>query len=215
MSLNLYPVFPLQVVTFPGHTLPLRLFESRYLQMLVDVAETRCFVVALIRSGPEVGGEAMPYPVGTLVDFSEVIGEGGSKRIQAVGRCRVYLQELIHSGRPYLQAQCQAYADHPWSEAVPKVVNELEAALLSAAEIHAPGTEDGVLATLTLAKDLLDAENFSLFLSGCLALPPPYRQRFLEAKDPVNRMQQALHFLSQARVKKDLHPKINPPEEAA
>jgi uncharacterized protein len=194
----IYPVFPLHGVSFPGHRLPLRVFEPRYLQMLADITESRCFVVALIRSGPEVGGEAMPYPVGTLVDIDTVRGEGEVKRIEPMGRDRVYIENYVKQGKPYLQAECSFYADEPWPAEADAHLLELQNALVAAAKEHAPGTEDGVLSAFDRAKRSLDDENFSLFLCGCLALPPAYRQRFLETRQAVDRMRLAMHLLSQA-----------------
>lgn len=204
-GLVVYPVFPLHMVSFPGHRLPLRIFEPRYLQMLADIAESRAFVVALIRSGPEVGGEAMPYPVGTLVDLDGIRGEGEVKRIDPLGRDRVYIENYVRLGKPYLQAECRFYADEPWTDEADQLLARLQTALLTAAKQHAPDTEDGVISAFDRARRSLDDENFSLFLCGCLALPPAYRQRFLETRQAPDRLRQALHVLNQAEQAKD-HP---------
>lgn len=201
MASLVLPVFPLNVVAFPGHRLPLRIFEPRYLQMLTDIRAHPEFVVALIRSGVEVGGEAMPYPVATLVDFAEVHGEGAVKRIDPMGRRRVYLEKIMRGDKPYLLAECSEYGDEAWTDADKEKNTTLERTLLSAAAQHAPGTEDGVADVIAEAKQDLSEENFSLFLCGCLALPAPFRQRFLEMKQAASRVDQALHLLRQAEQK--------------
>ncbi|MGB6060037.1 MAG: LON peptidase substrate-binding domain-containing protein, partial [Microthrixaceae bacterium] len=62
------PMFPLGTVVLPGMPLPLRIFEERYQQMLVDVmAGDRTFGVVLIERGSEVGGGDFRSDVGTLV----------------------------------------------------------------------------------------------------------------------------------------------------
>ncbi len=84
------PLFPLNTVLFPGGPLPLRIFEPRYLDML-----SRCmkddlpFGVVLIREGPEAGGPATTWSVGTLakvVDWYQ--GSDGLLGITAVGTDR-------------------------------------------------------------------------------------------------------------------------------
>ena len=51
------PLFPLNVVLYPGMSLPLRVFEERYKQMMNRCLEgDMTFGVVLIKSGKEVGG---------------------------------------------------------------------------------------------------------------------------------------------------------------
>jgi Lon protease-like protein len=55
------------VVLFPGGRLPLRIFESRYMDMAKTcLKEGSPFGVCLIREGAEVGRAATPADVGTL-----------------------------------------------------------------------------------------------------------------------------------------------------
>lgn len=68
------PLFPLNTVLFPGGPLPLRIFETRYLDMVRHCMRERCpFGVVLIRAGAEVGAVADTADVGTtarIVDFN-------------------------------------------------------------------------------------------------------------------------------------------------
>ena len=60
------PLFPLKTVLFPGGVLPLRVFETRYVDMVRACMKTTSpFGVVAIRSGREVGKAAEPYTVGT------------------------------------------------------------------------------------------------------------------------------------------------------
>ena len=60
------PLFPLNVVLFPGMQLPLHIFEERYKAMIGDCLEREePFGILLIKEGPEVGGPAEPFLVGT------------------------------------------------------------------------------------------------------------------------------------------------------
>jgi Lon protease-like protein len=75
------PLFPLNTVLFPGGPLPLRIFETRYVDMVKHCMRERCpFGVVLIRAGSEVGaaGTSEMCSVGTtarIVDF-DVLPDG-------------------------------------------------------------------------------------------------------------------------------------------
>jgi len=72
------PLFPLSTVLFPGGPLPLRIFETRYVDMVRHCMRQRCpFGVLLLRAGSEVGirGAGEISDVGTtarIVDFSSL-----------------------------------------------------------------------------------------------------------------------------------------------
>ena len=97
------PLFPLQLVLFPGMPLPLRIFEERYKLMIGRCLEERTpFGVVLIRSGEEVGGPAEPHDVGTtatIVQFRRL--EDGRINLAARGERRFRIDVLDHS-EPYL-----------------------------------------------------------------------------------------------------------------
>ena len=60
-------IFPLGTVLFPGGTLPLKIFEQRYIEMTkACLKDERPFGVCLIREGTEVGAPAVPATVGCL-----------------------------------------------------------------------------------------------------------------------------------------------------
>jgi uncharacterized protein len=61
------PLFPLNLVLFPGAQLPLHIFEQRYRLMISRcIEEQKPFGVVLIREGQEIGGHAVPHLVGTV-----------------------------------------------------------------------------------------------------------------------------------------------------
>ena len=97
------PLFPLQLVLFPGMPLPLRIFEERYKLMIGRCLEERTsFGVVLIRSGEEVGGPVDPHDVGTtasIVRFRRL--ENGRMNLVARGERRFRIDVLDHS-EPYL-----------------------------------------------------------------------------------------------------------------
>lgn len=70
------PLFPLNTVLFPEGLLPLRIFETRYVDMVGRcMREGQPFGVIPIRSGAEVGGVVETAELGTtarIVDFNKL-----------------------------------------------------------------------------------------------------------------------------------------------
>jgi len=61
------PLFPLNAVLFPGGSLPLRIFEPRYLDMVSDCMKSEKGIgVILIEHGHEAGAAAKSHDVGTM-----------------------------------------------------------------------------------------------------------------------------------------------------
>ena len=112
------PLFPLNVVLFPGMVLPLHVFEPRYREMINHcIEEEKPFGVVLIDEGQEVGGPAAPRLVGTaaprLVGTAARITrvdrlDGGRMNITTVGTRRFRIMEL-DSSRAYLTAKVRQY----------------------------------------------------------------------------------------------------------
>ena len=99
------PLFPLNVVLFPGMVLPLHIFEPRYLEMINRCLEEEIpFGVVLIQEGHEVGGPARPYMVGTaarIMRVERLVDE--RMNITVVGTQRFRILELNRS-HSYLSA---------------------------------------------------------------------------------------------------------------
>jgi len=67
------PLFPLKAVLFPDGVLPLKVFETRYIDMLREcMKQDAPFGVVLIRSGQEVGVAAEPEQVGCLAHICDL-----------------------------------------------------------------------------------------------------------------------------------------------
>jgi len=109
------PLFPLRTVLFPGQTLPLHIFEPRYRQMIADCLQTdRTFGVVLIREGPEAGGLATPYDVGTTAMIQDIERlDDGRMNIVTVGHERFRIQDYDSATKPYLVGRV---APWPWHE---------------------------------------------------------------------------------------------------
>jgi len=118
------PLFPLNVVLYPGMVLPLHIFEERYKALMGDCIErAEPFGVVLIKGGPEVGGPAEPFAIGTSARITTVdrLDDGrmnlltiGGEKFETmeitqqvphlVGRVR-YLKEIPGEDQPVLVAE--------------------------------------------------------------------------------------------------------------
>lgn len=100
------PLFPLNVVLFPGMVLPLHIFEPRYREMINRcIDEDISFGVVLIQEGHEVGGAAKPHSIGTTARISKVNRlPDGAINITTVGTYRFRILELDNS-HSYLSAK--------------------------------------------------------------------------------------------------------------
>ncbi len=105
------PLFPLNIVLFPGMPLPLQVFEERYVEMVeFCMREKRPFGVVLIRDGvAERGPLAEPYAVGTTAQITQVekLDESGRMIIITLGRERFRIHSL-RKDKPYLVGQVEA-----------------------------------------------------------------------------------------------------------
>jgi len=99
------PLFPLNTVLFPGAPITLRIFEERYRLMIERCLEQSSpFGVVLIREGREVGGEAIPYSVGTTAVIGDNVRlDDGRYYVTATGQRRFRIQ-YIAQRQPYLLA---------------------------------------------------------------------------------------------------------------
>lgn len=105
------PLFPLNIVLFPGMPLPLQVFEKRYMEMITYcVREKRPFGVVLIRDGvAERGPLAEPYAVGTTAQITQVekLDESGRMIIITLGRERFRIHAL-RKDKPYLVGKVES-----------------------------------------------------------------------------------------------------------
>jgi hypothetical protein len=89
------PLFPLQTVLLPGAALGLRIFETRYLDLVRDCGRTGTgFGICLILAGQEAGQPAMPASFGTearIEDFGT--GEDGLLTLRVRGARRFHVRQ--------------------------------------------------------------------------------------------------------------------------
>ncbi|MBI4220437.1 MAG: LON peptidase substrate-binding domain-containing protein [Chloroflexi bacterium] len=189
------PLFPLNTVLFPGGTLPLRIFEPRYKEMLKDCMELdRRFGVVLIKSGVEVGGPADPYMIGTVARITD-LGQpvAGAIPLKVVGESRFKIVSLDRS-LPYLAGSVEHLEETTDPEAERaagdfRVAADRYVRLLLASHGEYRGHFDLPADPLELAS-----------LAGVLLLdqPPQSRQEVLEADPLSRRLKLAARLLDEA-----------------
>ena len=101
------PLFPLDLVLFPGMFLPLHIFEPRYRLLMRRCSERESqFGVVLIRAGTEAGKPAEPHRVGTAAAIVAVNAlPDGRSFVVTKGERRFAIERVIDDDEPYLVAE--------------------------------------------------------------------------------------------------------------
>jgi Lon protease-like protein len=175
------PLFPLNIVLFPGGPLPLRIFETRYVDMVRRcMREERGFGVVLIREGREVG-PAETFDVGTLakiVDFHQL--SDGLLGLSCIGQQRFRIRSRSR------QADGLNLAAVDWLAAQPEVAVPPRHARLSAL-LKTVLPQLGEVYT-DMAMRLDDAAWVGHRLAEILPIALPDKQALLELDDPLQRL---------------------------
>jgi hypothetical protein len=175
-------LFPLGTVLFPQGLLPLRIFETRYVDMVRRcMREHSGFGVVLIRQGAETGPVGAMAPVGTyarIVDFGQL--PDGLLSIVARGERRFRLV----SGD--LQKDGLHLGDVEWLDDAPSRLAEDEYTALRATLVRvlADLGDDYPAGAARLDDALWVAGN----LAQLMPAPAAFRQRVLEIGDVRERL---------------------------
>jgi uncharacterized protein len=174
-------LFPLNIVLFPDGPLPLRIFETRYVDMV-----RRCmrgaeeFGVVLIREGSEVG-PAETFDVGTMakiVDFHQL--SDGLLGLSCVGRQRFRIRSRSRQADGLNLAEVDRLTPEPVL-AVParhaRLAQLLKTVLPQLGEVY-EGFE----------MRLDDAAWVGHRLAEILPIAPADKQSYLELDDPIQRL---------------------------
>jgi Lon protease-like protein len=176
---NLLPLFPLEVVLFPGTPLPLHIFEPRYKEMIGEcLAEHRVFgVVRAIEQGLA--------DVGCTAEVVTVVKEYTDGRLDIVteGRQRFEIVRINHE-RSFLQAEGVMIEDTPGTPA-PEDTSR-------AIQLHSD------LLAIAGADQGLSAANLSLlsfYLGGSLPLDLDFKQKLLALRSESERLSLLINYL--------------------
>ena len=168
----LIPLFPLDVVLFPGTPLPLHIFEPRYKEMIAEcLAEHRAFgVVRAIEKGLA--------EVGCTAEIVTVVKEYPDGRLDLVteGRNRFELVS-VNEERSFLRAEALMIADEPGAP--------LQEDTSRAIQLHSE-----LLALAGARQDLsaADPSSLSFYLAGSLPLDLDFKQKLLSLRSEPERL---------------------------
>jgi Lon protease-like protein len=175
---SLLPLFPLDVVLFPGLPLPLHIFEPRYKEMIGECLEQKKFF-GVVR----VQGESLA-DVGCTAEILAVTKtyDDGRMDIVTQGRDRFEVLE-VNQERAFLRGQVVYVTDEP----EPPSQEELSHAV----ELHRQ-----ILALANATQDLPTGEDamLSYHLAGSLPLDLDFKQKMLNLRSEAQRIQSVITY---------------------
>jgi Lon protease-like protein len=200
---NWLPLFPLQTVLFPDGVLPLRIFETRYIDMVRECMRLdKPFGVVAIREGDETGAAAEPESVGCvarIVEWDMEVGGLLMIRTQGGARFRVVASRVLADNR--LEAQVDYLpADplHPPGTTHVECAKTLKLVTDDFAQREAKDKEFA----FPFAKPLRFDDAGWVANRWCEILPIPLkaRQKLLEVDDPELRLSVIHTYLQQQQI---------------
>jgi uncharacterized protein len=179
---NVIPLFPLHTVLFPGGPLPLRIFETRYTDMVRRcMREELPFGVVLIQEGEEAGDVATAAAVGCsarIADFHTL--KDGFLGISCVGVRKFRATRVWREADGLNMAEVSWLADEP--------VLPLPAEFSPLAEMVREALSELGEHYEHVAKAYDDAAWVGSRLTELLPLPATDKQALLELEDPLMRL---------------------------
>ena len=177
----LIPLFPLDVVLFPGTPLPLHIFEPRYKEMIGEcLAQNRVFGV--IRAGEQSMAE-----VGCTAEIVTVVKEYPDGRLDLVAEGRKRFEVLsVNQERSFLQAEVRLIDDEPGTPSQEDTAR--------ATQLHSE-----LLAMASAQQDLsaADPSLLSFYLAASLPLDLDFKQKLLSLRSEAGRLSLLIQYLEQ------------------
>ena len=175
----LLPLFPLDVVLFPGTLLPLHIFEPRYKEMIGEcLAEHRTFgVVRAI-------GEGLA-DVGCTAEIITVVKEYPDGRLDLVTEGRKRFEVVrVNEERSFLQAEVLMINDEP-GDPPPEDTSR-------AIQLH---SELLGIAGATQDLSAADLSTLSFYLAGSLPLDLDFKQKLIALRSETERLSLLISYL--------------------
>jgi len=168
----LIPLFPLELVLFPGAPLPLHIFEPRYKEMITEcLMQDQPFGMVRIK-------DSSLAVVGCSASILNVLKkyDDGRLDIAAEGARRFEITQ-VNQERSFLQAEVSYFEDEP---SMPS-----KSAMDTAAQLH-----EQLFAVLGQPVNIeRDAELLSFHLANELPVDLDFKQALLEMKSEVERIE--------------------------
>jgi len=175
MSAARIPLFPLNVVLFPGQTVPLHIFELRYREMTRYCIDTKsCFGIVFVNDGKMARTGCSALIVKTLKEY-----EDGRSDILTVGQSAFHLIRT-HEEKLYFEGDVE-YLEEDFTGADPEFSTRLEQLCNQCHRVlygeDAPRFEPQ------------GASSLAYHVASELPLDPEFRQSLLEVRSEAKRQQ--------------------------
>jgi Lon protease-like protein len=174
---TLLPLFPLDVVLFPGMEMPLHIFEPRYKEMIGEcLEEKKQFGVVRVR-------ENALAEIGCTAEITALVKkyDDGRMDIATIGRRRFEIVE-VKSERIFLQADVLFVDDEPSTPSPENIARALE---LHAQVVGALGEEADAEA---------DSPQLSYDMAGALPIDLEFKQTLLGVRSEAERLEGLIEF---------------------
>ena len=186
---NDIPLFPLNIVLFPGGRFDLQIFERRYIDLVSHCMRTGSgFGICLLKSGDETNGNNLNqtvYNTGTyakIVDWDQL--ESGLLGITVEGAVKFVAQDFWKEEDDVLHASVE-FSDIESTEADVIPLGDEYTAL---SELLRNLEDHPLVAGRNLSIDYSDLRQLGWRLSELIPLGIDVRQELLELNDPVERL---------------------------
>ena len=177
--MSLVPLFPLDVVLFPGVPLPLHIFEPRYKEMISEcLAQKKLFGV--VRASSDGVAD-----VGCTAEIVEITKQYDDGRMDILTRGIERFEVLeVNEERSFLQAEIAVIEDEPGTPAAQTVREavRLHAEIVRLAGADADGPDE-------------EAARLSFLLAGSLPLDLDFKQKLLTTLSETKRLEAVVAYL--------------------
>jgi Lon protease-like protein len=176
---SLVPIFPLELVLFPGVPLPLHIFEPRYKEMIAECLE-RKQPFGVVRASSEGVAD-----IGCTAEILQVTKKYDDGRMDILTRGVDRFEVIeVHEDRSFLQAEITLIQDEPSrpARAMVEQAVRLHAEIAKLAGTGVTGPEEG-------------ASNLSFLLAGSLPLDLDFKQKLLVTLSEAERLEAVVGYL--------------------
>jgi Lon protease-like protein len=192
------PIFPLQVVLFPGMPLPLHIFEPRYRKMLDDIRVGNNFFGLSYFDSSASDTESPPTGhVGCVAEVTETHSlPDGRSNILTIGLIRYRVEDYVQRGDPYLVAKVSFFEDE---EETDGQLNERsrDVAETFTRIARAVRIINDERATLPDISDT-DPQRLSFLVAAAMEIDVDLKQELLEVRFTSERLQRLSDMLARA-----------------
>ena len=200
-SLDGLAIFPLSTILFPGGVLPLRVFETRYMDMVRECMKLdRPFGVCQISHGHETGLPAEHEQVGCLAKITAWDMEQlGLLRLRVCGVQRFSILERYVEKNSLIRANVVLLDDDPEVPVPPDLhcCRELVKRLVAQLEQEEPRQDRRLVAGPYCYES---ASWIGNRLCEFLPIPPKAKQKLMELDEPLARLYLVKQFLEKEKI---------------